>query len=800
MTARFMINQPALKTALLVSIGIALSGIFRISFHILLILASCTTLLTLIFISLKRDTFLQWFIPITLIILGGLRYTQVSQLFPENHIIRHIQPDKAVILQGFLIKDPIEKPGRYELTIGTESIIEDTMRISVTGKLRTTVYEGIPENLKYGDQIQITGRLIRPRRRRNPGGFDYRAYLARQDIHVLLRMSRGSEIIKTGQQKGSVLLRELVYPVRRYFLRIIDNTTLGEARSILRALLVGEKGTLDPELRDRFAKAGIIHVLAVSGLHVGFVLLILTVIFGFLRFPYTWRVALVIMGLVFYALLTESKPPVIRAVIMASVYLIGTVLERRANPLNLVGVAALIILLWKPLYLFDIGFQLSFTAILSIIYFYRKLNDIPFIKVVYRKFQHYPLGRYLISLFLVSISAQLGTLPLTAVYFNRIPLLSVFVNLIAIPMVGLVVAFGFVTVLFGLLHPWLAAVYGALNHEILTLFLKMITRIGDMPLAFAFVPTPGILHILIYFSIVLGLLDLYKKSIRRIYAFILLFFLNILVWRAAVRNEASKLTWIQFDVGQGDAAILHMPRNRHILIDGGDRTPYFDNGERVIAPYLRRKGIRKIDAVLITHPHNDHIGGLLYILDNFQADQIITAGTPCESRMAQNLHQMISNKNIPASNINAPDTLSFPGTRLVFLSPDEKQKNQFYGGNLNNQSLVCHLFFGSTRFMFTGDIEKPIEDSLVRQGNPLKSDVLKVAHHGSQTSSSKNFLNTILPDYAVISVGEKNRFNHPSAVILERLRASGIKTLRTDLEGAILFKSNGKSIRRVQWR
>lgn len=797
-----MKNRPALKATLILATGIIAARYLRVPFPALLAISIILAALSsILFLTKRSNTLLQTFLVLALMSMGFLRYYQHTDLFPQNHITHHLNFPNPITLRGFLIKDPIEKPGRVELILESELLTRQDTVFSTHGKVLISVYQGDPISLHYGEEIVITGLLQSPKGLRNPGGFDYRAYLGRKNIYGILKIERTTQIKSTGRQKGCFFLRKIVYPARRFAIRTINRTTSGENRSILRALIVGEKGVVSPEVRDQFARAGVIHVLAVSGLHVGFVLLILTTIFCLFRIPFPARVILTILGLIFYALLTEAKAPVVRATTMASIYLIGTLVEKRTDPFNVIGVASLGILFFRPKDLFDVGFQLSFAAVLSIVYFYQKLTSLPAVLKLSQNLAKNTVGQYILTILFVSFSAQIGTIPLTAVYFNRVPILSLITNIFAIPLVGIIVALGFTTLISGLISSWLSAVYGALNHELLSVFIRAVTWVGARPFSHITLPTPDISHIIPYFLFLLFLFNLQNPVLRKKFAFLFLIGLNVIAWRMALWNGAAKMTWIQFDVGQGDAALLHLPRGKTILIDGGEKGPFFDTGERVIAPYLRKSGIRKLDVVLLSHPHNDHVGGLIYILKHFRVGEVITAGTPFQSPLFLDFKEIIQKHNIPVRTITAPDSIvQLPSVRLYFLSPTKNRKVSDPHRDTNNQSLVARLLFGEIRLLFTGDAEKEVESEILLSKKILLSDAIKVAHHGSNTSSTRSFLKNVRPKHAIISVGEHNRFNHPSNSVIKRLETLGASVYRTDREGAIIFRSDGKTLNAIDWR
>ncbi|MBN2028742.1 DNA internalization-related competence protein ComEC/Rec2 [bacterium] len=797
-----MKNQPALKTSLILIAGMYLGHSFPISVWIILILCTALTLITTILLIFRREgLFLECLLTLSLVSLGCMRYLQVIQTDPQNHIRFLYQSDQPLTIQGFLKTDPEEKSNSIEWILNSEKLMLSDTTISITGPVLVTMDTEIPPILQYGDVVQITGECQLPNDQRNPGGFDYREYLTRKKIYRIMRIDRADQVQHMGIKKGNFFLREIIYPMRRFTIEMVDRTTEEPNRSLLKALLVGERGTISPEVRESFEKAGVIHVLAVSGLHVGFVLFILMTILRLLRLAYPIRVLLTILGLLLYALITEMRTPVTRATIMAITYLIGTRIERRIDPFNIIGIGGLVVLLFNPQELFDIGFQLSFTAVISIVYFYKKLSTFPWILKINHHLSNKLIGSYGLTLFLVSLSAQMGTIPLTAYYFNRIPLLSLIVNLFAIPLVGLIVALGLTTVITGLISLWVATIYGTLNEAVMSIYTAIIAWIGNLPFSHIYVPTPNLFHLLVYFSCVLLLIYNQNKVRRKQFAFIFMISLNLLAWKNIVWNQDSKITWIQFDVGQGDAALLHLPRGKHMLIDGGDKTALYDHGESVIAPYLRRKGIRSLDTVILTHPHNDHIGGLIYILNHFNVKQVITAGTPFESQLVQEFQNTIERKRIPMRTVLAPDSLiAFPGVKIYFLSPTEITAIHNDSRDINNQSLVMKVLFGKTRFLFMGDAEREAEANMIDLPTSLSCDVIKVGHHGSGTSSTLSFLNRANPAHAVISVGKYNLHGHPSETVLLRFEMLGTTVHRTDQEGAVIFRSDGEILTKVNWK
>jgi len=585
-------------------------------------------------------------------------------------------------------------------------------------------------------------------------------------------------------------------------LQMIEKTSTGSSQPLLKALLVGERTEMPVHLYEQFSKAGITHLLAVSGLHVGFILMILLGVFTLLFIPYPLRVILVISGLGFFTLLTESRPPVVRAFIMAAFYLIGTLLERKPKPLNIIGLAALFSLCINPKSLFDLGFQLSYSAVLAIVIGYRQLRILPVIKTLYERTAKIRFLHNFLTMGLVSLSAQLGTLPITIFYFNRISWISIPLNLIAIPLTGLAVTIGFATLLLNLIHHSFISILGTLNSYILSFIISLTRWASSLPFSYTTCPTPNILHILCYFSLLFLLIKWRFIFWRKRLIFLTLILTNSIIFINVIIHRKPKFEVIQFDVGYGDATLLKLPRNHRVLIDGGSRNPTFDNGKSVIAPYLRQNGIQHLDAVFLSHPHNDHIGGLIYILTHFHVRQLFVSDTLYHSPLFDNLMQIARERNISLYQMSDSDTIHFPGIRVSCLSAgkiyttDQSLKKL----NLNDASLVLKFCFGKTSFLFMGDAEKSVEKTLLQSDKNLKSTVLKIAHHGSATSSIAPFLKRVQPEHAIISVSEHNKWGHPSQKVIQRLENLEIQTYRTDKNGAIVIRSDGESIRIINWK
>ena len=737
----------------------------------------------------------QGLLAVALILLGWLRISMTTWV-PGNHVSNCLNRE-GITIKAHLTGDPEIRDIKTVLRFGTDSILTEQGFIKGRGKFILNRYQQDCDSLKYGDQILLKGQLVLPSARRNPGGFDYRAYLKTRNITGLFILSKNFPPVRTGFRKGNPVLHRAVYPLRRQIARILNHHYTGQSRALLKALILGDRTDISDENREFFQRIGIIHILAVSGLHVGFVLVLLKTLFGLLRIPGSWQAFLIIFFLILFCLITQSKPPVIRATLMASLYLIGLTIERQPDPFNTLGVTGLILLIRNPLMLFDTGFQLSFSAVFSILYLYPKWKHLPGFRQCHSWCMRHRLFKNIWPLWLVSLSAQLGTLPVVIVAFNRIPIIGPLSNLFAIPVTGLIVVYGFISLIFAPFSQWIAAVFASLTSVLVHLLYEAAKLFNAFPLASTTLPAPHPAHLLLYICVLLLWIHWTSCVHRRRFILAGMLLLNWTVWHAVFNSPATRLTYVQLDVGQGDSAVLHIPKRRTLIIDGGDRKPGFDAGKNVLIPYLRHHGIRHIDTVILTHAHNDHIGGLIAVAAAFSIRQILMSDTLSRSGAMREFLNIIKKRHIPVRIITAPDSLKFPGVICYFLSPEQSMQRH---NNWNNRSLVMQLVFGRHRFLCMGDAEHEVEDLLIRQYPSLSADVIKVGHHGSGSSTGDRFLNHIHPEHAMISVGRKNRFGHPDSSVIKRLKNAGTAVYRTDQDGAVLIESDGKQLRLKIWK
>ncbi|MFQ5652715.1 MAG: DNA internalization-related competence protein ComEC/Rec2 [bacterium] len=792
-----MKGRPALKVLLCFVCGIVAGRYFDLP--VLHIYGSCLLLFGLLVLVTyagpgNRSLHLALFL-LTLMGLGFVRYELFVGYFEPNHISSFTSSAGASYLTGVVAKYPEKRPETINLVVQVRQILVHGETVESDGSILVKLpRDFVP--VHYGDEILVRGRLVEPRGRRNPGEFDYREYLHAQGIFGIVSVRRPGQLKVLSTGGGNWFVRELVCPVKSYLDEFISVHLPAKEAALLKGLLIGERSEIPFALKEAFSKMGVIHILAVSGMHVGFVMLIFMGVAGLFRLPYRWRVVATLVALVFYAYLTNSKPPVLRAATMGGLILLGTVLERRTDFYNSLAIAALVILIVNPMQLFQPGFQLSFSAVLSIVYLYPKLKGLFGGDRAW--LQSRGVTRWATGLLLASAAAFMGTMPFTMLYFNRLPNFTLLANMVIIPLIFCGLASSVAAAVFNLVWAGGAELLLESSWLCLSTTIAFVEWGGDLPYASMNAFGFSSLQALAYFVAVLLLFNLnYKRSKALLVMFILLV-ANVALWKSNLQDR-TELRATFLDVGQGDAIVLSFPDGRHALIDAGKRSPYFDTGKRVVAPYLRHHGIEQIDVLILSHGDSDHLGGVPYLLRHFKVKQVWDNGLSKDTRLYQEYLSLVDSLEVAHVILRAGDVIErFDPVKIFVVHPTEQFAND-PSHSANDASLSLKVSFGEIDLLFLGDVESEGEASVNQFGELLASEVLKVSHHGSKTSSGQAFLARVDPEVAVISVAGINKFGHPHEGALQRLHATGAKVLRTDQDRAVILATDGKEIEVVSW-
>ncbi len=723
---------------------------------------------------------------------GALRHHSAARLLPANHIVRHPGLWGDALLRGYIEGEVVSLGEKTRFVLSLADIEVEEGRYSAVGRILVTVHSG-PVDVRCADFIEVEGRLRHPSPTRNPRGFDYRAYLAERGIDATLSLRSTALIRHAGARRPLHWSEHLVLPMRRLVRDAVRNNLRGERAGLLLGLLLGEKERIADDVRADFRKSGLAHVLVVSGMHVGIIALIILNALYLLPLPRACCRVMTMVFLLFYALLTQLYPPVMRAVLVACIVLGGALVERDVDAYNALGWAALIIMILWPLRLLGLSFQLSFVATLAMVALHG-----PLIRLLPDRWcsAGAPLGRFVMQPLCVSLAAQLATVPILALHFQEWAPIGLGLHLLVAPLLAVALALGLVTVGVYAVDPLLSLAFNGANYWVLGALISLVEQGANGPGSLVDVPRPDIAF-LVFFALLLILVPFMAshRAVRKMSLLALLVWLNIALWSYVLRDRTLEVFFL--DVGQGDAAVVRMPNGRVLVVDGGQRSTHFDYGARVLRPFLSAHNIRHVDVVVASHPHSDHVGGLVALLESVSVGHYVDSGQVYDSWTARRLHALINERGIVYHRAAAGDRLQglgdveglvlHPSISFVDAAGDTPR-------GVNNGSIVLKLRYGTVEILLTGDVERETDRALLAWGEHLQADVLKVAHHGSSTSSSLPFIRGVGPQWAIISVGTFNRFGHPADSVLRALCDAGAQVVRTDLHGAIRLRSDGANI------
>jgi len=632
--------------------------------------------------------------------------------------------------------------------------------------------------------LKIKGKLEKPTKQKNFGEFNYELYLAREKIFTYLNIWQERDILKIGEDNSN-FLTSFSLSARDKIKEITKKILPTPYNYLLVGMLLGEKSFLPPDLKEAFTDAGIMHILAVSGLHVGIIAMALLAFLNIMRLPKKFKLFILIFMLIIYASITGYRPSVLRATIMFILLISGKLINRNRNLNISLFFAAFLILLLNPLILYDAGFLLSFVVTFFVINLSPIMQELFFKKIVL-------IGNPLA----ISTAAWVGIFPLSAYFFNKISIISIISNIFIIPLTGVAVILGFLAFFIGLASISLAGAIGNINYLVLNLITFIAKSFSLLPFAFVYVAQPSIFIIILYYLIIFLTVTIFyqktpsQKMIKKIIFIILSAILLIIILQILYPTDDLKVTFI--NVGEGDCILIETSKKINILIDGGGTSQSdFDVGSKIVIPYLRRKGINEIDLLILTHPHLDHLKGLLPVVREFKIGMVLDSGLNSDLPEYIEFISLIQNKGIPYHLAKAGDNFIFNNCLEMFLLNPLNNTVFNSDSDFNNASIVVKLFYKNATFLFSGDIEEDSEKKLLIWQNILQSDILKVGHHGSATSTNIEFLDKVDPSIAVITVG-KNSFGHPSQKVIERLEDRNIKIYRTDENGTVIIKTNGQ--------
>ncbi len=720
-------------------------------------------------------------------------------------------PEHAVMtLSGTIKSTPRLDGDRLRFDLAVEQA--EGEKIAVTIKLADQREALLGGQWQRGDHASLTGELAVASGARNFGQFDYAKYLHRREMHRVFTVD-GIEEASYMPAAGLSLNRALGW-VESYRARLAQRVEqlYPESQSgFMQGMLIGVRADMPHNLFDQFSRLGLTHIIAISGLHVAIVIggfLLLLRLMRVTRENALFAVQFLIPA---YVLLSGASPSVMRAGIMAGIAVYAARKGWLKDAMQLLALAIIIMTVWQPFYIYDVGFQLSFAVTAGLIggttsmrallpsrpgWFYNALS--------------------------VTVVAQLISFPLTIYYFNQFSLLSAFANLVLVPVFSFVVLpGGYVSLLLSYVYLPLGGAVAAVMDWCNRICFWFIAQLDGMVGALVIWKSPSIGMIMLYYALLYLLaggiqklktdpLGLFPRDLRLAKRVLTGAAAMLVLWLtfnyyAAIGIPGGSMAFL--DVGQGDAILIRTPSGRTILIDGGgtlrfqksgeewrERSDPYEVGKDLLVPLLKKRGIRQIDYLIVTHADADHIGGLPAVLAHIPVKRLLFNGTLKDSAPAQLLFQTALDQRIPLYAVTAGERLQADKhTQLEFLYP-LPTTGVPYISDQNSASTVFLLHMYDKRFLFTGDMDATAERRLMAElahKEGARVDVLKVAHHGSKSSTTERWLQFWQPRLAVISVGARNVYRHPSPVVIDRLDAGDIPTLRTDLHGEIQLRVEG---------
>ena len=750
-----------------------------------------------------------------------------TEKLPDHHISRFITTDSWQI-SGVLDGPPWMDSLRQKFDISVATLENDHGLFPVSGKLRIT-FDGGPLDLNAGDTVCFHGRIQPIRNFQNPGAFDYRRFMAYNGIYGTVFITGALIEHKPSSQDG---VMSGIYRLRKTISKNLETIADPDDRAVLKALVIGERDTVSDTLTDNFSKAGVSHLLSISGLHVGIVGLTSFWVFrwGFSWIPFfLWRAwtrkaaaLLAMIPVLGYGLISGMAPSTQRSVIMILVFLMTFLIHREHEPLNTLSVAAILILIVHPPSLFTVSFQLSFASVFAILYLLPRFWQPDTDHLTLRK----RVRNFLLSSFWVTFCATLGVQPLVMYYFNQISLISPLANIVLIPLVGSVATpMGLIFAALSVVSP-AASRWGLdMTAAVIHIALKLTDFFANLPDAAIKTVTPSLLELICFYLLLLTLaafkrkqqtssqllksLSLPHRDVRSPYVqkvmgitaaiTILMLGLDGFYW-GYQRFGRSDFRVTVLDVGQGSASLLEFPNGPVMLIDAGgfSNSAAFDIGRMVVAPFLWRKKIRTVEYLVLSHADSDHVNGMGYIAENFHVKSVWSNSAPEASAGYRQLIKVMQERGLEFIDFRRfPRHHEISGVTIDIVNPPPdylERRDVETWRDINNNSLVVHARYQSVGFLFPGDIKSGAEKEMVSHyGKSLHSRFLLAPHHGSKSSNSAAFIETVAPQVVIFSTGVNNRFDFPHPSVIKRYQNIGADWLNTAAHGAVEISTDGNA-------
>lgn len=716
----------------------------------------------------------------------------------------------AVTVQGLVVDQAADHGGAHSFRLSADriSIDRDETWLDVSGEIRVTANPTMAiadvrssRPFRYGDRLEIQGRL---KSSESFADFDYPAYLESQGIRTVASFP---EVVLISEGNGSPLIR-LLSTARVALSDSAERTVSEPAGAFGNTILLGIRDGLPESVVDDFRSTGASHLLAISGLHVGMAL-VMAVSLGVLAFGRRRGLYLLLplVAIWTYALLSGASPSAVRATAMGTVYLAALAVGRPRSLIPALALAALVMTAIDPRILLSISFQLSFAAMLGISVYVERVHE----RLVPQPASG-GLRSAIVGTVGVSVAATLATAPLVALYFGHMPLVGLPTTLLSLPAVPFALVFHAIAAVAGLASDMVALPFAWLAWLFSSYVISVVSALARVPAVTISLGEYGTALVWIYYvflaAIALALtgyfpwrrhnlgsrlsFDLVRQVSPPWQVTTVVVGAACLVWIAALDQTSGNLKVVFADVGQGDMTAITTPVGHRVVVDGG---PDPQRAAEILGAELPFWD-RDVDMIVLTHPHSDHISGLNEILRRYNVGSVLERRQDFEGAEYAVWYDLVEAEGAAAIK-SAPGTrLSFPdGVAVEVLGPPTEILKGT-ASDVDNGSVIVRVTYGDRSFIITGDLFGEGEAWLVDSGQPLSTDVLRVAHHGSRTSSSQQFLDAVDPGVAIISVGSDNRFGHPAPEVVDRLNAvvQDSQVFSTAERGSITFETDGQTL------
>nr|MBI3614762.1 DNA internalization-related competence protein ComEC/Rec2 [Nitrospirota bacterium] len=740
-------------------------------------------------------------------LLVGLVYWTVFAWLSAPVPLHRLAGNTPIPLTGQITEPVRYAPGRASFHLAVDHLGDAPADRHRGGILRVAWREP-GRDLKQGDLVALTARVHPPSGQVNPGGFDYATYLLGHGVDATAAVSGPDAVRWLGSTSG--LTRWSLWRTVDAWRDRIRSAAVASlrdpAREIYLGIIIGQPGYLTAEIRDAFMATGTVHILSISGSHLGLVGLLSFFLIRHTcrRLPAGWLLGLsrhitstrlaalgTIVPVTIYALLAGAEVATVRSWIMIVVFLLSVWLGRQERLLLSLACAALLITLHDPRALYDISFQLSYCSVLAIALAIRRSPDedrLPLSPSLGKR-----CNDWLTTYAWITGGITLATLPLVAYHFNQVAWLGLAANLVVVPLVGLLlVPLGLGSAV------WVAATGtttlpgASLNQTGFDFLSDLVHMLARLPQAEWHVASPTLLSIGVFYGLLIMAIGWQVHRRGRLICLagaILLAGWWICSPRIWPQDGSLRVTFL--DVGQGDATVIELPDGETVLIDAGTRHETLDMGRSVVAPYLWDRSIFRLDHVIATHPQLDHVGGLTAVLQHFPVSHYWSNGLTRQEPFYQELQETLRRRGLSESIATEGQVILASGTcRLSVLNPAAGERTQLpaptnIGALLNNQSVVTKLVCGPHSFLFAADAEAQTLARLAETGTSAGTRIVKVPHHGANSSLDEPWIRNVAPEVAVISVGDRNPYGHPTQAVLQAYERQGSRIFRTDRDGAV---------------